>query len=367
MGTLSDKMQKMVSVIKKYDSQYRKGNDSYKHYLAPDIPDKILKKLIKNFDSHLAINSIVAFYDTTLFCTSNGGVIFTSDGVYFKDILSKTVYFQYKDIIVYNKTSDGNIEIYLDADCEPDHYIHISLFDNEVEIKIIDELKLIDKEYGQTTFKTSGKIKKIDIPKDMMDKCNGIIHGASVACGGVGTGLAQIPASDNTLIVPIQIGMIVGLGAVFDLNITESAAKSIVASAGATIAGRTISQFIVGWIPGIGNAINTATAAGVTEVIGWIAVNNFYERWLEDKNKGRLDGMKDGYNEASGEYERKLKKQADEFLNQMKDVEKEHEEYEKLLNAYEEYIKELEAKCASKEVVQEMKDIYRNLQNLQTA
>ena len=188
-----------------------------------------------------------------------------------------------------------------------------------------------------------------------------------MACGGVGTGLAQIPASDNAVIVPIQIGMIVGLGTVFDLNITEAGAKSIIASASATIAGRTITQFLVGWIPGIGNAINTATAAGLTEAIGWIAVKNFYDRWIQDKNKGRLEGMKDGYTEASGEYERKLRKQAEEFFNQMKDVQEERDEYERLLNEYEKYIKELEIKCAASELIQETEKIYQNLRKLKSA
>ena len=134
-----------------------------------------------------------------------------------------------------------------------------------------------------TIFKSSGEIKKIDLPKDMIDKCKAIIHGASTACGGVGTELAQVPAPDNAVIVPIQVRMIIGLGAIFDLNITESTAKSIIASAGATIAGRNVSQFLVGWIPGIGNAINAATAAKVTEAIGWLAVSNFYEGWIVER------------------------------------------------------------------------------------
>ena len=138
------------------------------------------------------------------------------------------------------------------------------------------------------------------------------------------------------------------------------------ASAGASIAGRTVSQFLVGWIPGIGNAINTATAAGITEAIGWMAVKNFYDRWLEDKNKGRLEWMKDGYVEASGEYERKLRKQAEEFLNQKKDYTKERDEYEKLLLEYEAFIKELENKCATMEIIAEMKGVYSNLKNLQS-
>ena len=160
--------------------------------------------------------------------------------------------------------------------------------------------------------------------------------------------------------------MIVGLGTVFELNITETGAKSIIASAGASIAGRTVSQFLVGWIPGIGNAINTATAAGVTEVVGWIAVKNFYDRWIEDKNKGLFDGMKDGYFEASGEYERKLRKQAEEFIKQERDFTQERESYENLLSEYEKYIQELEKKCVASEVLNEIKETYSKLQNLKS-
>ena len=77
--------------------------------------------------------------------------------------------------------------------------------------------------------------------------------------------------------------------------------------------------------------------------------------------------MKDGYTEASGEYERKLRKQAEEFLNQKKDAKREKDEYEKLLDDYVAYIKELEEKCAALEKVKEMQDIYENLQNLRLA
>lgn len=360
---LSEEMKKMIDVVKQYDFALKRNR--YKSYIAPDIPDKIIKKLLKNFDSHMPINSIVAYYDDTAFETTTRGTVFTSDGVYFKDIICKPVYFQYSDIIECEITDKG-LRLHL-QNCVDSYYENIAALDVPTKKIVIEQLKKIDFEYGQTTFKSSGKIKKIDIPKDMLVKCNGFIHSASVACGGVGTGLAQIPASDNAVIVPIQIGMIVGLGTVFDLNITEAEAKSIIASASATIAGRTITQFLVGWIPGIGNAINTATAAGLTEAIGWIAVKNFYDRWIQDKNKGRLEGMKDGYTEASGEYERKLRKQAEEFFNQMKDVQEERDEYERLLNEYEKYIKELEIKCAASELIQETEKIYQNLRKLKSA
>lgn len=361
---LSEEMEKMVEAVKKYDSALRKNNDTYKHYFAPDIPDKVKKRLIDKFDSNVEINSLISFYDSTLFGTSKAGILFTNDGIYYKYI-GKAVYFAYKDISNF-RTRSGSLDFDVQKS-DMSEYTIIDVFDMEILKKLLLELKEIDEYYGQSSMKSSGKVKKIDLPPDMLKKCNEVIHTASVACGGVGTGLAQLPGSDNAVIVPIQIGMIVGLGAIFELNITESAAKSIIASAGATIAGRTVSQFLVGWIPGIGNVINTATAAGVTEAIGWIAVKNFFDRWVQDRNKGRFEGMKAGYTEASNEYERKLREQANEFLSQKKSFEEAKDEYEHLLKEYEDYIQELERKCAAFEDIICIKAIYNDLKDLRSA
>lgn len=105
--------------------------------------------------------------------------------------------------------------------------------------------------------------------------CNSIIHSASAAAAAVGAGLAQIPLSDNAILVPIQTGMVIGLASVFGHDISEGAAKAAVASAAATVVGRGISQFLVGWIPGVGNVINGSTAAALTEAIGWIVAKDF--------------------------------------------------------------------------------------------
>ena len=43
---------------------------------------------------------------------------------------------------------------------------------------------------------------------------------------------------------------------------------------------RLASQFLVGWIPGLGNAVNAATAAGITETLGWKVADKF------DKERG---------------------------------------------------------------------------------
>ncbi|WP_058953074.1 hypothetical protein [Clostridium tyrobutyricum] len=55
-------------------------------------------------------------------------------------------------------------------------------------------------------------------------------------------------------------------------------------------------------------------------------------------NVGKYDGKKDGYAQASHEYEKKLLKQADEFLKQANVFKSDKVRYEKLIDDYERYI-----------------------------
>jgi len=112
------------------------------------------------------------------------------------------------------------------------------------------------------------------------NKCHLLIHATAGACATVGAGMAQVPGSDNLVIVPLQLNMIIGLGLIFGIELGESAAKAALASATATTVGRGISQALVGWIPVYGNAINATTAFTVTETIGWAVANDFYEQVL---------------------------------------------------------------------------------------
>ena len=106
-------------------------------------------------------------------------------------------------------------------------------------------------------------------------ECHTIIHTASVAAGGVGAGLAQIPGSDNAVITPIQLTMTISLGRVFGKSLSEASAKAALASVAAATVGRTASQVLV-----IGNAINATTAAGITEAMGWLLAKEFDEGLL---------------------------------------------------------------------------------------
>ena len=107
------------------------------------------------------------------------------------------------------------------------------------------------------------------------EKCGSIIHLASGAAALVGSGMAQIPLSDAVLIAPIQIKMITAIGDVFDVKMTESAAKGLFASLSASCVGRAASQIFFGWVPVLGNIVNAGTAAGLTEAVGWLAVEHF--------------------------------------------------------------------------------------------
>jgi uncharacterized protein (DUF697 family) len=121
-------------------------------------------------------------------------------------------------------------------------------------------------------------MRKIKMTEEEKIKCHGIIHTATLATAGIGGGLAQIPTSDNLAIVPIQVAMIIALGAVFNITLDESTAKATLATTTATITGRSISQVLIGWMPGIGNILNAITAASLTESIGWAIANDFNKK-----------------------------------------------------------------------------------------
>ena len=102
-----------------------------------------------------------------------------------------------------------------------------------------------------------------------------IIHGFSAVAAGVGGGLAQLPSSDAPVLVSLQSAMILALARRRDVRMDDAAATQLVLTFAATMAGRTLSQWLVGWIPGWGNALNATTAASITEAIGWAAVEWF--------------------------------------------------------------------------------------------
>lgn len=322
-----------------------------KEYYYPNISQKDIAKIVKYFDVNMDTNSVIAFIDSSLTFNYKSGIVFTLQGVYYKEFLEDRFYFNYVDII---STQDL---YFLDGKKVEKGYLDIMLKDHKslkintasfpaMKLKlVIDLLREKCVSESQVITKNTGVVKiNAKMPDDIKKKCHVIIHAAAASTGAVGTGFAQIPLADNAVITPLQITMIISLGKVFGLRITEGVANGIIASCGATIAGRGITQVLWGWIPGLGNAINTATAAGLTEAIGWVAAKQFYLLQQDDVAKHRMTGMKAGYESASAEYEAKLRKQANEFLGQINHVNEKFDEYSKLCEEYEQYIFELETK-----------------------
>ena len=103
------------------------------------------------------------------------------------------------------------------------------------------------------------------------EKIHALIHAAAASCAAVGGGLAQAPGADTAVITPIQVAMIVALGAEHGTPISKTAATELILPFSAAALGRGLSQCLLGWLPGVGNAVNAITAAVLTEAIGWAA------------------------------------------------------------------------------------------------
>ena len=73
-----------------------------------------------------------------------------------------------------------------------------------------------------------------------------IIHTASASAAGIGAGLAQLPCSDAVALIPIQITMVISLGAVFGVHIVEGTAKGVRAVGCGCLWRWAISQVLVG-------------------------------------------------------------------------------------------------------------------------
>jgi uncharacterized protein (DUF697 family) len=169
--------------------------------------------------------------------------------------------------------------------------------------------------------------KNIPLTKDEKIKCNAIIHSASAATGAMG--IIPIGPADTLMITPAQIAMIISLGAVFNIRVSENLAKSILGGLALSIAGRAVAATILSFIPVVGWAIKGATAAGLTEAIGWTAVAHFHD---VKENHSKFAGKKEGYAEASAEYEEKLRRQAEEFIGKETVHKSEMAEYSQLVD-----------------------------------
>lgn len=120
---------------------------------------------------------------------------------------------------------------------------------------------------------------KVRMPQSLHKKCQNAINIAAAEAAAAGT--LPIPMSDTIPITAAQIAMVIKLGKIFDLTISETAAKTILGLGLTQQAGRAIVANILKCIPGagsvIGGVIGGATAAALTEALGWIVADDFYQ------------------------------------------------------------------------------------------
>ncbi|SFI43471.1 Uncharacterized conserved protein, DUF697 family [Selenomonas ruminantium] len=108
------------------------------------------------------------------------------------------------------------------------------------------------------------------------EKSHIIIHSAAVTSGAAGA--LPIPGADAAAIVAAQVTMIISLGKVFDVKMTESAATAMATTMIAEHLGKMVAGGLLKLIPGVGSAINASVAFSITEVIGWEVAEAFSQQ-----------------------------------------------------------------------------------------
>jgi uncharacterized protein (DUF697 family) len=68
--------------------------------------------------------------------------------------------------------------------------------------------------------------------------------------------------------------MVIQLGRIFEVEVSESAAKSVVYSTLAQILGKGSARVLTYFMPGIGNLVRAGVAAAATEALGWAIAEN---------------------------------------------------------------------------------------------
>ncbi len=132
-------------------------------------------------------------------------------------------------------------------------------------------------EVAQYRFARTAKLAE-KASKEMLERldkqADKIIGGAAASAAGLVV-VNPVPASDIAVLAPLQIGMIVKLGAIYGKTIDRNSAMEVIATLGAGLAARTVFQGIISLIPGVKNVLGPPVAAAATYGIGKAATAYF--------------------------------------------------------------------------------------------
>ncbi|WRA83036.1 DUF697 domain-containing protein [Helicobacter pylori] len=136
------------------------------------------------------------------------------------------------------------------------------------------------------------KVKIQERKQAMIEECKTIIHVASGLAGAAG--LIPIPFSDALAIAPIQAGMIYKMNDAFGMDLDKSMATSLVAGLLGVTAiaqvGRTLVNGFLKFIPVVGSVAGGATAAVITEGIGFAYLKVLEKCFNDETGEVNLPG-----------------------------------------------------------------------------
>jgi len=101
------------------------------------------------------------------------------------------------------------------------------------------------------------------------NQARAIVGASSVAAGGIGA--APIPVPDGVVLMPVQLGMLAGITAVFGIDLSNdrgvSLIRGLVGEGGIAVVGKQIAANLLKVIPGV-SFINAAVATALTAALG---------------------------------------------------------------------------------------------------
>lgn len=95
---------------------------------------------------------------------------------------------------------------------------------------------------------------------------------AATALAGASAGVLRFPGSDETLIAPIQLGLVTALEREYGRPLNESLSNAVLHTSVGQIIGKAGALTLVGLVPGAGNLIRGLVAATVTAGIGLVTI-----------------------------------------------------------------------------------------------
>ena len=125
-----------------------------------------------------------------------------------------------------------------------------------------------------------------------------IIGGTAASAAGL-VAVNPVPASDIAVLAPLQIGMIIKLGAIYGKTIDQNSAIEVITALGAGLAARTVFQGLISLLPIGKNVLGPPYAAAATYGMGKAA-----KAYFKGQGVPSLEEMR-------GEVERELRRQKD--------------------------------------------------------